>query len=400
MTRKATRPRLVTPAFLLIALSTLAYFIAEGALIPTVPQYVEGPLGGSESAVGIVVGAFAVTALLFRPWAGRLADRRGRRFVMLIGMVLFGSSVAGYVVADSISLMVVMRLLTGAGAAFFFVGAATAVTDLAPEARRGEALSFFSLSLYAGVGAGPVLGEVAVQASGYDLAWWLIVAASVLAFALALPVPDTRPPERDTGPLRIVHPAAIVPGLVILASIWGMAGFFAFTPLYVDELALSDSRFVFVLFSVVVLLIRGFGAKIPDRLGPGRAARGALATSALGLLVIGIFDTSAGLLVGTAILGVGVALAFPALMTMTVAAAPPAERGAAVGTFSAFVDLAFGVGPLTLGFVAEGLGLRAVYFAAAGVALVGLVVLAIRRQRRRRQGARARAEVPVPEIPA
>lgn len=399
MTREATRPRLVTPAFLLIALSTLAYFIAEGALIPTVPRYVEGPLGGSESAVGMVVGAFALTALLFRPWAGRLADRRGRRFVMLIGMVLFGSSVAGYVVAGSIWLMVVMRLLTGAGAAFFFVGAATAVTDLAPEARRGEAISFFSLSLYAGVGAGPVLGEVAVSASGFDLAWWLIVAASVLALALALPVPDTRPPERDEGPMRIAHPAAIVPGLVILASIWGMAGFFAFTPLYVEELGLSDSRFVFLLFSGVVLLIRGFGAKIPDRLGPGRAARSALVASAVALLVIGTFDTTPGLLIGTAILGVGVALAFPALMTMTVASAPPAERGAAVGTFSAFVDLAFGVGPLTLGFVAEAAGLRSVYFAAAGVAFLGLVMLAVRRQRRRR-GRRPEPEMPVPEIPA
>ena len=399
MTREATRPRLVTPAFLLIALSTLAYFIAEGALIPTVPQYVEGPLGGSEAAVGIVVGAFAVTALLLRPWAGRLADRRGRRFVMLVGMVLFASSVAGYVVADSIWLMVVMRLLTGAGAAFFFVGAATAVTDLAPEARRGEAFSFFSLALYAGVGVGPVLGEVAVQASGFDLAWWLIVAASVLAFALALPVPDTRPPERDEGPMRIVHPAAIVPGLVILASVWGMAGFFAFTPLYAKELGLADSRFVFLLFSVVVLLIRGFGAKIPDRLGPGRAARSALVLSGVALLVIGLFDSTPGLLVGTAILGVGVALAFPALMTMTVAAAPPAERGAAVGTFSAFVDLAFGVGPLTLGFVAEAAGLRAVYLAAAGVAFIGLIVLMIRGQRRRR-GRRPEPGMPVPEMPA
>ncbi|HEX6262924.1 MAG TPA: MFS transporter [Actinomycetota bacterium] len=393
----------MTPAFLLIALSTLAYFVAEGALIPTVPRYVEGPLGGGESAVGIVVGAFAVTALLFRPWAGRLADRRGRRFVMLVGMVVFAASVAGYVVAESIPLMVVMRLMTGAGAAFFFVGAATAVTDLAPEARRGEAISFFSLSLYAGVGAGPVLGEVAVSSSGFDLAWWLIVGASVLAFVLAVPVPDTRPPERSEGRMRIVHPAAVVPGLVILASIWGMAGFFAFTPLYVERLGLEDSRFVFLLFSGVVLLIRGFGAKLPDRLGPGRAARAALTASALALLVIGTFESTPGLLIGTAILGVGVGLAFPALMSMTIANTKPAERGAAVGTFSAFVDLAFGVGPLTLGYVAEALGLRSVYFTAAGVALLGLVMLAVRRRRRlgpRRRRRRAEPEFPVPEIPA
>jgi MFS family permease len=394
------KPRLITPAFLLIAFATLAYFIAEGALIPTVPLYVAGPLGGDEVAVGVVVGAFAVTALLFRPWAGSLADRRGRRFVMLVGMILFGSSVAGYLVADSIAAMVVMRLATGAGAAFFFVGAATAVTDLAPPTRRGEAVSFFSLALYAGVGAGPVIGEAAVRSVSFELAWWLIVGASAVALLVALRIPDTRPPVEEEGRFRIVHPAAVIPGLVILAAIWGMAGFFAFTPLYVDELPIRDSRFVFVLFSVVVLLIRGFGAKIPDRLGPGRAARSALAVSAIGLGTIWLVPSTAGLLVGTGILAVGVALAFPALMTMTVEGAPPAERGAAVGTFSAFVDLAFGVGPLSLGLVANAAGLRAVYAAAALVALVGLVVLLIGGRRRRRRGRPPEPPMPAPETPA
>jgi MFS family permease len=133
------KARLVTPAFLLIAFATLAYFIAEGALIPTVPLYVAGPLGGGEVAVGVVVGAFAVTALLLRPWAGRLADRRGRRFVMLVGMVLFGASVAGYLVAESIPVMVAMRLVTGAGAAVLLVGAAPAPPAIPPAPPPGRA---------------------------------------------------------------------------------------------------------------------------------------------------------------------------------------------------------------------------------------------------------------------
>src|SRR5687768_355832 len=149
------RERLVTPAFLLIAFATLGYFVAEGTLLPAVPLYVKGPLGGSEAMVGIVVGAFSVSALLLRPLIGRLADLRGRRAVMLIGSAMFALSVAGYTFSRSVWLLVLMRLLTGAGAAFFFVGAATAVNDIAPEGRRGEAVSFFSLALYTGVGIGP-----------------------------------------------------------------------------------------------------------------------------------------------------------------------------------------------------------------------------------------------------
>lgn len=393
----AAPTRLVTPAFLLVAFATLAYFIAEGALLPAVPLYVTRSLGGGEVAVGVVVGSFSVSALLLRPWVGRLADRRGRRFVMLVGGAVFALSVAGYLISRTVWLMIVMRLFTGAGAAFFFVGAATAVTDLAPPDRRGEAVSFFSLALYAGVGIGPLIGEVLIRGDDFVLPWVFTALAAGVAFLLSFRVPETRPGEREMGPLRLVHPAALLPGLVILTSIWGMAGFFAFTPLYARELGLGDSRFVFLLFSVVVLLIRGFGAKLPDRLGPGRAARAALVVSAAGLLTIGLWGATSGLLVGTVVLAVGVALAFPALMTLTVQSAPPGERGAAVGTYTAFVDLAFGLGPVTLGVVAHVGGLRAVYVAAAMVAGAGLLLLLIRRQWRRR---RARVpETPLPEAP-
>jgi MFS family permease len=369
-------------------------------LLPTVPLFVKRALGGGEVAVGISVGAFSVTALVLRPFVGRLSDVRGRRLVMLIGMVLFGLSVAGYLVAASVPVLVLMRLVTGAGAAFYFVGAATAVTDIAPEERRGEVVSFFSLALYAGVGIGPVIGEAAIRGGDdFALAWWLTIAAAAAAFVLAIRMPDTRPPRGELGPVRIVHPAGLLPGMVALTSIWGMAGFFAFTPLYVRDLELGESTFVFLLFSVVVMLIRGFGAKIPDRLGAVRAARAALSISAVGLIVIGAWGETAGLLVGTVILGIGSALAFPALMSLTVASAPPSQRGAAIGTFTAFVDLAFGLGPVSLGFVAHLAGLRAVYFAAAAVAIVGLVLLEVRRQRRVR-ARRVVPERPVPEAPA
>lgn len=77
LVRQRARPSLLTPAFLLIAFSSLAYFTADGILLPTIPLYIEGPLEGGNVAVGISVGAFSLSALLFRPWVGRLGDRRG-----------------------------------------------------------------------------------------------------------------------------------------------------------------------------------------------------------------------------------------------------------------------------------------------------------------------------------
>jgi MFS family permease len=376
------QPRLLTPTFLLVALSTLAYFVADGVLVPTVPLYVRGPLEGGKVAVGIAVGAFSLSALVLRPWAGHLSDRRGRRLLMLTGAGLFSLSVLGYLAASSVALMVVMRLLTGAAEALFFVGAASAVSDLAPDERRGEALSFFSLALYAGIGVGPIIGEAAIAGTNFSLAWVAAAAIGVLAVLLALPVPDTRPPATSTaGATRLVHPAALLPGVVLLTALVGLSGFFAFVPLYARDLQLGGSRLVFVTFSLVVILIRSFGAKLPDRLGPALSSRAALACSAAGLLLVGAWNNPAGLYIGTLVFGIGIALATPALMALAIAGAPASERGWVIGTFTAFIDLAFGAGPIALGFVAAGLGERGVFLTGASVAAAGLLLLVSRRGR-------------------
>jgi predicted MFS family arabinose efflux permease len=370
------RPRLLTGRFLLVAVATLAYFTADGVLLPTVPLLVEGPLGGSPVAVGITVGAFSVTALFLRPWAGRLADRRGRRLLMVVGAGVFAVSVVGYLAASSVAVLVLMRLLTGSGEAFFFVGAASAINDLAPEERRGEAVSFFSLALYFGIGIGPVLGEVISSGGAFDRAWLLSAAFGAVAVLLALRIPETRPESDEAAPNPpLVHRAALMPGTILLLGLLGMSAFFTFGALYSRRVGLADSRWVFVMFSGIVILIRSFGARIPDVLGPVTSSRLALATSAAGLAVMGVWRTAPGLFAGTAVLAVGVALTFPALMMLAVRAAPATERGAVIGTFTAFVDLVFGFGPAMLGFVASATGFAGTFLVAAVLSTVGLAML-------------------------
>jgi MFS family permease len=381
--RAAARPRLVTPTFVLVGLASLAYFTADGVLIPTVPLYVEGPLGGGDVAVGFSVGAFSVTALLLRPWAGRLGDRRGRRLLMVFGGGLVALSVAGYLLARSVPLLVTLRLVTGVGEAFFFTGAASAINDLAPDERRGEAVSFFSLALYVGIGIGPLLGEAAIRALGYNATWLIAAGSALLATALAVGLRETRPPQDEEEPTsgRLIHPSALLPGTVLLTSVMGQAAFFAFLPLYVLQVGLGGSRFVFLMYSAIVVAIRSFGARIPDVLGPERTARTSLLFSAVGLAVAGSWRSPAGVVIGTAIFAVGSSLAFPALMVLAVRGTSPHERGAVLGTFTAFVDLAFGAGPVTLGFVADAAGYGATFVTAAVIILAGFLLLIVRTRR-------------------
>jgi predicted MFS family arabinose efflux permease len=377
----SARPALLTPAFVAVTLASLAYFTGDGVLIPAVPRYVQGPLGSGDVAVGLVVGAFSLSAFFLRPWAGGLGDRWGRRPLMLAGAGMFAASALGYGLASSPEALAGLRLLTGAGEAFFFVGALTAVADLAPAERRGEAMSLASLALYVGIGVGPLLGEVAIERFGYGAAWTLAATAGLAAVAIALRVPDTRPDHGARGPgdpaarHRLVHRAGLLPGLVLLTSILGMAGFLTFVPLYALDIGMEGSRAVLLVFAAIVVGIRSVGARIPDRLGAARTTRISMALSAAGLAVVGAWPAPAGLVTGTAVFATGIALFTPALMTLAVQGVAPQERGAVIGTTSAFLDLAIGLGPATLGIVAAAVGRPGTFLAGAGVAAAGLLLV-------------------------
>lgn len=372
--RRERRPSLVTPAFLAVSLSTLAYFTADGILLPAVPLYVEGPLGGGDASVGLAVGSFSISALLLRARAGRLGDRRGRALIMVVGAAMFALSVLGYGLTSSVPMLVVLRLLTGAGEAFFFVGAASAVADLAPPERRGEAMSLFSLSLYIGIGIGPLAGEVLATEVGFWAAWLAAAAGAGVAMVLALRAPGAPRgvAPTPTGRYRLVHPAGVRPALLLLAALWGMGGFLAFVPLHALDVGLGGSRFVLLLFAGIVVGIRSVWADLPDRLGPRRATRVALGTAALGLAIIGGWPAPVGLFLGTAVFAVGVALATPAIMSLAMEAAPPEERGEVMGTVTASLDIAFGLGPTSFGLAAETMGRGGTFLLGSLAAAIGL----------------------------
>jgi len=379
--RSPERPQLVGPLFLLIMLSTFAYFVSVGALQPTLPRFIEGPLGGDDVAVGVGIAGFSLSAVLMRPFVGRISDAYGRKILIVSGGLLVGVATLGLVWASSLPWLIFLRFISGVGEAAFYVGAATIINDLAPDERRGEALSYFSLALFGGLALGPIVGELMLERFGYDAAWHIATWTAVLAALLAVRLPDTRPEAVRRKGLqlggRIVHPAGVLPGAVLASAILGLAGFATFIPLYALEIGLSGSRLVFGFFSVIVLSIRLFGARIPDLLGARRAGRIALVTNTAGFLVMALWATPAGLFVGTALFSAGQSLVFPALMSLALANAPAEERGAVVGTFTAFFDLAFGIGAISLGWVASQFGYSGVFMGGAIAAALGLGVLQI-----------------------
>lgn len=367
--------RLGSRTFLLVVVSTFTLFSAVGAMIPVLPRYVTGPLGGGGVAVGVAVGAFFVASVAARPLAGRLGDERGRRLLMVTGAAVVAVAVACFPLAGNVTALAGLRFLQGAGEAAFYVAAASAVSDLVPPARRGEALSYFSASLYAGLALGPLVGEAFLSGGGYTAVWILAAALAALSGVCGLGVREAIRPRPAAVRTRLVHPAALVPGSAFGLATFGYAAFAAFMPLYVRTLGLSGSAPIFGTYAGLTLAGRIFGARLPDRLGAPRTARAGMASMAIGMAVIGAWRAPAGLWIGTIVFASGNAFMFPALLSLALAGASERERGAVVGTVVAFFDVGQGAGAILLGPLAAFAGYSAPFLAGAAAGVGGLLLL-------------------------
>ncbi|HUQ77394.1 MAG TPA: MFS transporter [Patescibacteria group bacterium] len=375
--------RLVTPTFIALAGATLVFYVASGIVIAAAPVFGGEGLGLSKATVGIAIAIYSIAALAMRPIVGWSTDRFGRRRSLLIGAALTVVGLLAHVIATNVGLFVVARCILGAGEAFWLVAALAAAADLAPEGRRGESLSFLSLTLYLGLAVGPWMGEAILAATGSFATVWLVTAAvATISLGLAWFVPETAPPADDRARPgrarpRLIHRAGLFPGVVILLGMSGMAYYLSFVPLYVRTIGLDGAGLPLAEYGLIVVALRIVGARLPDRLGAVALSGSALAAAALGLAIVAVVQDLAGLLVGTALFAFGVAFIMPALLSLTVSRVPPDERGTVVATATLFLDVSFGVAPVVLGGVAE-LGGYSLGFLAAGlISALGCVLLVV-----------------------
>ncbi len=380
---KGDTARLLTMPFVLIVASGLAYFLALAMLNPVIPVYIDGTLHGGGIQVGVGVGAFAFGAVLLRPFAGRIGDRIGRRVLLLGGALIVAIATAGYGLVASLWWLTATRFIAGIGEAAFFVGAATMITDLGPEERRGEAVSYWSVAVYGGLAFGPYLGEVVLGPKHHErfgAAWHISAGLALLAVAIGWftrEVPGQSAPD-DGGPQHLLHRRALGPGTVLFLGLVALAGWQSFVKLYARDVLHHDAvRSVFLVYGVVILLIRIFGARLPDRLGARVSCSGALVFACVGMSVIAASRTMPGLYLGTAIFAIGMSLLYPALLVMALEGVPPHERGSVVGTFSSFFDLSQGLGAAICGGIQGAFGYSSMFWTGALLAVGGLVVMRV-----------------------
>ena len=367
-----TRERLVTPAFIRLTLADVAYFTATGVAIYTLPLWVTGPVGSDKSGAGLAFGAFAVSALILRPFAGRLADTKGRRPLLVGGALISAIGMLGTAYADNLVLVVLLRLLLGVAEAAFFVASVAALADLAPPSRMGEATSYNSLGLYLGLAFGPPLGELLVRTGGFSAAWYGAAVLSLVAAAVAIRIKNLRSGTASQDDrIRLIHWKAVPAGVGFFASVVAMSALFAFGSLQADAVGLMPISTPLFVYGLVVVAGRLSLARFLDRFPALLLGAVALAIIAGGLMIMALWNAPIAVAVGAAVLALGITLSTPAFFSAIFATATPSERGAASGTASVFLDLGMGGGPALLGLAAQAGGIPFAFGAAAAVALAG-----------------------------
>jgi len=363
-----------------VFVSTLLAFLAIGAALPVLPTYVRGPLRAGDVAVGIVVGAFAVTAVVCRPLAGRQADARGRRAVLVAGALAMALGGALYLLSRSVAGLVAARLVVGAGEGAVYTAGATWAVDLAPEDQRGLALGLFGLAVWGGLSLGPLAGELLRSGAGYDAVWTATAALPLAGALIALRLPE--PPRAGAlgapAALALIPRIAYRPGIALALANVGYAALAGFVVLHLRARGIGGGASVFTAFALAVFACRVVLSRVPDRAGARRTATAAGLFEAVGLAVIALAHSLAVALCGAIVIGVGFSMLFPSLALMVVGRVGGDRRGSALGAFTAFFDIGVGLGGPIAGATAALAGYPAVFVLAAGAALCTAALAAMR----------------------
>jgi MFS family permease len=321
-------------AYLAVLGAAVLCYAALGAVLRILPELVSDP-----AALGLLVGAPALTAVVTRPAGGRRADRVGSAPVMLAGAVTMAAGVVPALAWSSTAVLLGSRLLVGAGEGAMMSACVLWLLRLAGPERRGRALGHIGLANYAGLTAGPLLAEALSLARGPVLIAAAALPLAGVALAARVPRPAPEPAEEGGAVLREV----LLPGAGLMLVNLGYVTFLAFG----GEQA--GTALVVPVFAAGVILVRTLGGHIPDRLGGRRTLLISAPVAAAGLLLV-----AAGVGVpGTVLLALGQGLAVPALGLLALARVPARSQGAAAGLFFAFFDAGVGAGGPIAGGVAR-----------------------------------------------
>jgi predicted MFS family arabinose efflux permease len=342
----------MTAGYLRVLGGALLCYAALGAVLRVLPEHLAGDLGAGPVAVGLAVGAPALTGVLARPAGGRLADRFGAPRLLIVGALLMAVGVAPAVIATTTT-QILSRLVVGAGEGMMMSAAVLWLLRLGGPRRRGRALGHIGLANYGGLTLGPLLADA--LAGGTHVGRVLASAAALPALG-GLITAGVRWPSAPVGVSLTgtsLWRATLEPGVGLMLVNVGYVALLSFGAAAVAGHGAGGAALVVPAFAVTVIVVRTLGAGIPDRAGPKATLAVAAPAASAGLVIVSAGHATALVAGGVVVVAAGQALAVPSLGLLALERVPAVRHGAAAGVFFAFFDAGVGLGGPAAGLLAR-----------------------------------------------
>ena len=361
------KDRLVTPSYCFILAANFLLYFGFWLLIPVLPFYLSEVFSTGNSTIGIILSCYTVAALCIRPFSGYFLDSFARKPLYLMAYFIFMTMFAGYIIAGSLTLFILFRIIQGVSFGMVTVGGNTVVIDIMPSSRRGEGLGYYGLSNNIAMAVGPMSGLFLHDAGmSFTTIFCCSLGSCMAGFVCASLVKTPYKPPVRREPISLDRfillkgiPAGI--SLLLLSIPYGMTT--NYVAMYAKQIGINATTgFFFTFMAIGMAISRIFSGKIVDR---GKITQ--VISAGLYLVVFSFFLLSACVyliswnnMVCTIVffsvallLGVGFGIMFPAYNTLFVNLAPNSQRGTATSTYLTSWDVGIGIGMLTGGYIAE-----------------------------------------------
>ncbi|HJQ10801.1 MAG TPA: MFS transporter [Gemmatimonadaceae bacterium] len=357
-------------------------------IIPLMPFYARD-MGGGALVVSILMGAFTAAQLLSAPVWGRFSDKYGRRPALLVGLTAAGIAYLVFAFANSIWLLLLSRLVQGAGGGTVGVIQAYVADSVEPQ-NRAKALGWLSAATNVGVAIGPALGSAALKfgSRGPGIAAATLCAINIF-FAWRFlresrdmtEAHDKKPRTSRTAIAHVLtHPNESAPRLIWIYAIamGAFSGLMAILALFLaDSFGVGKDR-IWIFYTYVgtisVITRAGILGRMVDRYGEAYLSRIGLAMLATGLATLPLARGYPSLAVAVALVPLGTAFTFPCVTSMLSRVISSRERGLYMGVQQTFGGLARVVVPLWAGFSYDHFGRAVPMFTSAGLVLATIAI--------------------------
>ncbi|MCL6478626.1 MAG: MFS transporter [Peptococcaceae bacterium] len=368
--------RLWTRNFFLLIVANFAAYVSFYMLIPSLPVYIK-EITGRDALTGLAMGVFLLSAVLFRPFAGRLIDTGKRKDYFLSGSAIFFFSTLAFNLAPTLLVLLPARFVQGLGWAYCNTAAGTLVSDIIPKPRLAEGMGYYGLSLSVAMASGPALALFLMQRYNFQVMFYVCAGFVLLSFSSALLIKHQNAIRMTKTPLTmktLLEKKALPPSLVMFFMGMCYAAVFSFLALYGQYRQVNDIGLFFIVYAISIAVSRPFFGRLADRNGYNMVMVSGLILCTLTLVIIYLAYTLPVFILAGLVYGIGFGAVQPTTQALSVLYVPPERRGAATATYFLFLDLGLSLGSVLWGFVAQCIGYALMYLTVIIPSLLSLIV--------------------------